>query len=254
MPSLNPRQLFESYAPAVAYVSVELPNGDQSIGSAFHVGNGVFITARHVVDGCKILEVANTIKRYVPDESGNTTVHGVEGRFRVVHPSKGRVVREPLFHPDDSVDVAVLVVEELDCPAIPLGSHLDDWINDDAFSLAQVVVMGYPPVPFSKKPTLIASRAEVNAIIDKYTGGHPHFIISAMARGGFSGGPCLIESDFALGVVTESLVESDASVESGYMAVVTIEPVYVCLSHHGILPAQQAEGWDGFWDNQDQTG
>lgn len=243
------RQLFEKYAPAVAYICVELPNGNQSIGSAFHVGDGVFITARHVVDGCKILEVANTINHRVPDEEGSLTIHGVKGRFRHISASHGRVVRGPLFHPDDQVDIAALVVEGIECPSIPLGSHLDDWINDEAFSLAEVVVMGYPPVPFSKRPTLIATRAEVNAIIDKYTGGHPHFVISAMARGGFSGGPCLIEWNFALGVVTESLVEGDASVESGYMAAISIEPVYVCLAHHGILPAEQTEGWDGFWDN-----
>jgi hypothetical protein len=198
MPSLSPRELFEKYAPAVAYISVELPNGDQSIGTAFHVGSGVFVTARHVVDGNKILEVANTIRHYVPDESGNTTIHGVDGRFRSILPSKGKVTRGPLFHPDETIDIAALIIEGIECPVIPLGSHLDDWINDEAFSLAQVLVMGYPPIPFSKSPTLISSRAEVNAIIDKYTGGHPHFVVSSIARGGFSGGPCLIEWDFTL--------------------------------------------------------
>ncbi|MFH4782956.1 trypsin-like peptidase domain-containing protein [Vibrio diabolicus] len=215
MSSEKSRELFKKYAAAVVYVNVELSNGDQSIGTAFHVGSGVFITARHVVDGTKILEVANTTDYYVPDES---------------------------------VDIAALIIEGIECPVIPLGSHLDDWINDEEFSLAQVVIMGYPPVPFSKEPTLISSRAEVNAVIDKYTGGHPHFIVSSIARGGFSGGPCLIEWNFALGVVTESLVECDGSPESGYMAVISIEPVYVCLSHHGIFPKEQAEGWNGFWD------
>lgn len=160
-----------------------------------------------------------------------------------------QLVGKPYFHPEDSVDIAALVVKGLECPAIPLGSHLDDWINDEAFSLSQVIIMGYPPIPFSKEPTLISSRAEVNAVIDKYTGGHPHFIVSSMARGGFSGGPCIIEWDFVLGVVTESLVENDANPESGYMAVISIEPVYVCLSHHGLLPKEQAEGWDRLWDN-----
>lgn len=250
MPSLSPRNLFKKYASAVAYISVELPNGDQSIGSTFHVGEGVFVTARHVVDSNKIIEIANTIGHDIPDESGNMTIHGNEGRFTTIFPSKGKVVRGPLFHPDDSVDIAAFVVEGIDCPTIPLGGHLDDWINDEAFSLAEVLVMGYPPIPFSREPTLISSRAEVNAIIDKYTGGHPHFIVSSIARGGFSGGPCLIEWDFTLGVVTESLVEGDALPESGYMAVVSIEPVYVCLSHHGILPKEQAEGWDVFWDSE----
>ena len=121
MPSLTPRELFESYAAAVVYVCVELPNGDQSVGSAFHVGEGVFVTARHVVDGNQILEVANTIIRYVPDESGNTTIHGVEGKVRSIFPSAGRVVRGPMFHPDDSVDIAAFVVEGLECPVIPMG-------------------------------------------------------------------------------------------------------------------------------------
>jgi len=254
MSSLSSRDLFDRYSAAVVYVSVELPNGDQSIGTAFHVGDGVFITARHVVDGNKILEIANTTRRVVPDESGNVTLHGVEGRFRTIFPSKGKVIKGPLFHPDDRVDIAALVVHGLECPVIPLGSHLDDWINDEAFVLAQVLVLGYPPIPFSREPALISSRAEVNAIIDKYTGGHPHFVISSIARGGFSGGPCLIEWDFTLGVVTESLVEGGASPELGYMAVVSIEPVYVCLSHHGVLPKVQAEVWGSFWSRENDMG
>src|SRR6185503_18471577 len=51
------QHLFRKYAPAMAYVVVEKPNGDESIGSAFHVGEGVFVTARHVVDGCALKEV-----------------------------------------------------------------------------------------------------------------------------------------------------------------------------------------------------
>ena len=87
MPSLTPRDLFERYAPAVAYVSVRLPNGDESIGSAFHVGEGVFVTARHVVEGCTILEIANTVDRYVPVATGLVTTHAREGRFRSVPPA-----------------------------------------------------------------------------------------------------------------------------------------------------------------------
>lgn len=84
MSSLTPRDLFERYAPAVAYVSVRLPSGDEAIGSAFHVGEGAFVTARHVVEGCKILEIANTVHRYVPEETGLVTIRGREGRFRSV--------------------------------------------------------------------------------------------------------------------------------------------------------------------------
>lgn len=69
-----------------------------------------------------------------------------------------------------------------------------------------------------------------------------------MARGGFSGGVCLVEWDFALGVVTESLIRDGGPTELGYTAVLSVEPIFACLSHHKILPTEQKEGWDGLWD------
>jgi hypothetical protein len=35
----------------MAYVVVVKPDGSEAIGSAFHVGEGVFVTARHIVEG-----------------------------------------------------------------------------------------------------------------------------------------------------------------------------------------------------------
>lgn len=246
----SPRELYDRYAAAVAYVDVRLPTGDRSMGTAFHVGEGVFVTARHVVENVEIEAIATTVDRYEPNQSGLTRIAGREGRFDQVPAAEGRLTRGPFFHPDDSIDVAAFVVEGINCPSIPLGGHLDDWIDDDAFLLAEVLVLGYPPIPLSGRPVLLASRGEVNAVIDKYTGGHPHFIVSAMARGGFSGGPCLVEWGLVLGVVTEALSRAAAPTELGYLAAISVEPIYVCLAHHGILPACQKEGWDGLWDDR----
>jgi hypothetical protein len=52
---MTSRELYERYASAVAYIAVKLPDGGQTIGSAFHVGEGVFLTARHVVEDNQIL-------------------------------------------------------------------------------------------------------------------------------------------------------------------------------------------------------
>ena len=243
-----PQDLYKQYASAVAYVVVKKPDSEQTIGSAFHVGNGVFITARHVVSGNEILSIGTTVSRYVPASNGLVSIHGESGTFRFIPEGEGTIRSGPHFHPDASIDVAALVVDGLEPPTVPLGSHLDDWINDDDFVLAPVVVMGYPPIPFSKKPVLVAARAEVNAVVDKYTGGHPHFVVSAMARGGFSGGLCITEWDFALGVITESLLYDNKPTELGYLTVLTVEPIFVCLQHHGLVPKEQKEGWDGFWD------
>lgn len=53
-PSL--RALYLRYGCCMACICVER-NGDESIGSAFHVGDGIFVTARHVVENAKIVEM-----------------------------------------------------------------------------------------------------------------------------------------------------------------------------------------------------
>jgi hypothetical protein len=243
------RQLYDVYAPAVAFVSVVDKNGDESIGTAFHIGDGIFVTARHVVENHKIVRIATTEygRRYVDEqsESGDTRT-----RVEYTHsPGEGRLIGTPLFYPDENVDVAALRVEGIDAPAIPLGDHLDDWLGTELV-LRKVVVLNYPPIPFSRTPTLIASRAEVNAIVDKYTGGHPHFILSAMARGGFSGGPALTDYGCSLGVITEAIGRDNQPVELGYLAVLSVEPIYNCLAHHEIVPSEIDRVWDGFWNTK----
>jgi len=231
--AIPPQKLYQRYASAVAYIVVEKPNGDQNIGSAFHVGENVFVTARHVIEGHKIIAIGTTVSQ--------------DGRLRndaII----GSIKSGPYFHPDNSIDVAALVVDGLDAAVIPLGSNLDDMLDDHNFILRSVLALGYPPIPFSKYPLLVAAKAEINAVVDQYIGGHPHLVISAMARGGFSGGPCLIEWDFAIGLITQVLISDHKPTELGYMAVLTVEPIFVCLQHHKLIPKEQKEGWDGLWD------
>ena len=116
---------------------------------------------------------------------------------------------------------------------------MDDWLGDE-LTLEPVLVLGYPPVPFDSGPQLFAMRTEINRVLDKRHERHPYFILSAMARGGFSGGLAITEIENALGVITESLVMSDQPTELGYFAALSVEPVYDCLDHHGVLPPAQA--------------
>lgn len=246
------RQVYESFAAGVAFVAVEDAEKTQSIGSAFHVGEGVFVTARHVVENKEIISIETTelTLRPIPDGKG---AHEI-----VHHPSRGKVVRGPLFHPNEHIDVAVLVVEGIDAPVIPLGGHLDDWLGTELV-LCPALVLGYPPIPFAKEPILVAATGEVNAIVDKYTGGHPHFILSTMARGGFSGGLAMTDFGCALGVITESLGQADKPAELGYLSVLSVEPIYVCLAHHKIMPpvmhAEWGQGDPGksFWKSENSS-
>lgn len=237
------RDLYTRFCGAMAYIEVMLPNGNISIGSAFHVGEGVFITARHVVDKNTIMQIATTEKVYIPDENGNTTING-EKKYTTVWPKNLTLKSGPFFHPNDKTDIAAIIVEEKNTIEVPLGAHLDDWIVDSEFILRETIIMGYPPIPFAEKPLLISAKGEINAVVDKYNTPHPHFIISAMPRGGFSGGLCVVsmgsvEDSFALGVIVESLTTDNRDTESGFMSVLSIEPIFVCLQYHKIIPESQ---------------
>lgn len=247
------KKLYDKYRGAMACVEIENTNGDLGIGSAFHVGEGVYITARHVIENNKIKSIIATEDCYVPSDSGTIFIHGDKQKYISQHSKKLTLKSGPFYHPNDIIDIAAFVVHEDNLVSIPLGGHLDDWISDSQFILQETLIMGYPPIPFSKEPLLVAAGAEINAIVDKYNAPHPHFIISSMPRGGFSGGVCLIEWGFVLGVITESLGSDYKAQELGFMSVVSVEPIFACLSHHNILPEIQKEGWDGFWDNNNNS-
>ncbi|MFL5658169.1 MAG: hypothetical protein ACJ8CB_28795, partial [Ktedonobacteraceae bacterium] len=68
----------------------------------------------------------------------------------------------------------------------------------------------------------------------KYSGPHPHFVISSIAREGFFGGPVISEYDFLLGVLTESLTDGDQALENGFASVISIEPLLVLLHENKI--------------------
>jgi hypothetical protein len=243
------RRIYDSYASAIAYICVVDSRGDQQVGTCFHIGEGVFITARHVVEGFSIKEIGTTVSQRKYYERPDTSTSGFASVEIPYFPTVTDRFQGPFFHPDKQIDVAALVIPGLQAPIIPLGDHLDDWLGDELI-LSTAIVFGYPTIPFSRGPLLISAKCEINAIVDKYTGGHPHFIMSTMARGGFSGGPAITESGFTLGVVTESLTSNHQPVELGYLSVLSVEAIYNCISHHRIIPEHIDRQWDGFWNKE----
>jgi len=98
-------------------------------------------------------------------------------------------------------------------------------------------MLGYPPIPLSPGPTLVAAAGHVNAVIDPYVGSrHPLFVVSPTPRGGFSGGPVLARSNgWLLGVTTSTLLRGPLEVELGYSAVLTVEPLWNLLAENQIV-------------------
>ncbi len=238
---LSAKDLYAGFSAAILPVVVLDENSDPGIGSAFHVGNGSFVTARHVLEGKA--ECSVEIDFYRHHRSLQRTVHFQEhDRFELV-------ALQPLFHPDSDKDVAVFSVPSLSSlPEIPLGGHLDDWIDDEQFVLNEVLVLGFPPIPLAKSNILVAAKSQISAVIDLTVVKHVHFVVSTMARGGFSGGVVLSEWGVAMGMVTSSLLKSDMPEELGYLTVLSVEPILECLGAHALLPPKDAEFWDGLFD------
>ena len=224
-PAYGPlHELYERFCSGVAYLEVEKPDGERGIGTAFHARDGVWVTAAHVVRGNRVLQIATTEDS---TENGLTVSH---------YHGRGEVIEGPVCHPDPQVDVAVMRVDGIDAPQIPIGQ-----INPIEFPiLTQVLVLGYPPIPTSREPFLVAATAEVNAVVEPYTGGGLHVILSSMARGGFSGGVAITPGDFygdvgTLGVITRALVRDRLPAELGYLAVLPIDVIYDC---HGLFESK----------------
>lgn len=230
----NLSHLFQSYKRCIVRITVRTSLGDLSSGTAFHIGEGWLVTARHVVEGYDIEEM-------VPENCNA--------------PLK---VEQIIFHHNPLVDLAIIktdfnlthYIEKVTIVNPPdgfvkhdrilMGDHLDDWLGDE-FCLSKVLLMGYPPIPFSNSAVLIAAEGEINAVIDKYNAPHPHFIISCMSRGGFSGGPVISEYGFLLGVLTESLIHDNRDEELGYSAAISIEPLLELLYANGIYQEDDRE-------------
>jgi hypothetical protein len=275
MNSQQARELYATHASALAYVDVERPNGDRNIGSAFHVGNGVFVTARHVLDGNKILEIKITepvavdateyfrgvlrvdvTDEYVQEyEAMLKNASGYTPLFKnYLRPLT--LVGHPYFPEETDLDVAAFRVEQIhpNASVVKLGIHYDDWIDRNVWHLSDAIILGYPPVPMVAEPVLVAARAEVNTFVVPRHSRAVHFILSAIPRGGFSGGVAIHESGDALGVITSEFFSDATTDKVGFFAVLSIEAIVKCLENHGILPEIQKQHRDSLLGFHTQSG
>lgn len=218
--------LFELYAGAVAAVGVETDDGPQ-IGSAFHVGGGVFVTARHVAEA-EIMSLQTTH----PSARTFRTVLGVERIETLSSPARAATIDEGLFHPNPDTDIALIRTTGLSPPAVPLVD-----VDSDAgrrVLLEPVLVMGYPRIPHAiDPPALVVTTAEVIAAPSLWSSSPP-LILSTTARGGFSGGLVLAGTGTALGVISQALVADDEQTQLGFLAALRAELIVECLNANGI--------------------
>lgn len=246
----------------MAYVAVRDDDGTEGIGTAFHVGDDLYVTCRHVIEGKSILEIHRTEPVPVPfrqrfpnyPEDGLKQLTHILGHepTHPVFPGVQTILEGPFYHPDLTVDLAAikLTSDLVSTSSVNLGSRLDDRTFPWHWTLSEAVILGYPPIPFTAGPNLVAVRAEINALVQLRGSHQLHFILSAMPRGGFSGGLVISEYGFALGIVSQSLISDHSSAELGFFSVMSVEDVFVCLAHHKILPEIQKADWGDFWNTR----
>lgn len=228
------RVLYQTYKYCLARVTILTSEGDLQNGTAFHIGDGWLVTARHILESGSLEEI---VTEYCNEKLN------VE---KIIY-SSDKLVDLALIKTDIDLSHYLTKVTIMGNPVgfvktdhIEIGGHLNDWIGD-GFILSKVLLMGYPIVPFSDKVNLVVAEGEVNSVLDKYNERHPYFLISCMPRGGFSGGPVLSEYGFLLGVTTESLVLDNKEAELGYSAVLSVEPLLDLLYENDIFPGKNGE-------------
>jgi S1-C subfamily serine protease len=214
---------YRTYRSALVKIGVRTAKGDQATGTGFHIGSGMVVTAKHILQGN---ELVNAVRE--------PNLEAVE-------------ITQHLAHPETEMDVLVLKTNIPETAThIPLGTHLNEWIKDE-FVLSKALIMGYPRIPLADRMFLVCAEAEVNATINLLNSKTPHFVLSSTARGGFSGGPVISDDGKLLGMITKSLLTDNAHESAGFCTAISVQPIIEVLAQLPTRPVFiPGDIWDRF--------
>jgi len=227
----------------------------QGIGTGFHIGNGYVITAAHVLQEASraTLSFHDSIERAVPEDPPEK-YQSFDHYLKACRQPEEIDLSQVVYH-DRGVDIALLRsaifaasdIEKTRTRRHPVRAHLYDRIHlggplesdiSDDLLMLQGVVLGYPSIPFSAEPVLVAHEFRISGVINRYDTGKPAFILSGMPRGGFSGAPVIAQGGWFLGVITEALYGQTLAdpLAAPYFQTITPDPVLEVLQQAGIMP------------------
>lgn len=163
---------------ACAYVAVKDQGGNIGIGSSFHLGDGYYATARHVVFNMEIEKFCPFTSAYLLDDeiceedriASNTKVFdGEKAHISYnIHYRKLPEILNVYFHQDAAIDIAIIQVGGIDrnTPSLILPPFLDDALGATDLLLEEVLIFGYPPILFTEEPNIVVATGQVNAVVD----------------------------------------------------------------------------------------
>lgn len=192
-------------------------NGDNDIGTAYYIGDNMFVTASHC-----ILDMPKFSLQY---QNGNQIK-----------------VSSVLFPNNKSIDLAIIKADE--------EIQLTPFMLGEPNVLDDVLVMGYPPIPGMDAvlisetgsvstfipPAQKASAGQVVAETKSYLPPIDYFMINCRVKGGNSGGPVVNEHGLVIGTVVSLVYDSQGGSDGGRYDIMGFG---TCLSSKYILNVQQ---------------
>lgn len=191
--------IFEKFKDSVIPIEGVKSNGDHDIGTAFYIGENMFVTAAHCVTELEKIRL-------------------------LINDSPIRLNEVWLSAKDnpDIYDIAIIVAQAPDLRPFQLS-------NPNV--LDNILLMGYPPIP-GMNPILISEKASISTDLQRliqktakgqivsenamsYMSPMDYFIINARVKGGNSGSPVVNEYGKVVGMVFEIPFDSKGCSEGG---------------------------------------
>ena len=147
---------------------------NNEIGSGAFIDKNIIITCKHVYESL---------------EEGRILIEDEENAIYTI--------KEILRHPDEKVDLLKIVTNE--------EFNYHPYItSDDVRLIDKVIIFGYPPVPLTSEPFLVANLGEVSSEVDSYLDETDFLILSSITRPGNSGGPVINSYGKLIGIMTQN--------------------------------------------------
>ena len=179
--------IIDVYSNSVVKIEHEHSNGDFSIGTGFYFAAGntefvkpLIITNRHV------LEAAKSIKVYSKNDE---------------------LIKFREIITDQKRDLGFILLEnQLSIPIFNFNPARD--------ILEEILTIGYPSIPMTKKAYQTYHKGELNSFVEDFSD-NQLFLFSAKTSSGNSGSPIIDRFGMVIGIVTEELFEQDKFYEKG---------------------------------------
>lgn len=188
--------IIEKYRSSVFIIEITDKLGDKFIGTGFLISKNnksILVTNKHVIENTQNVEVI----------------------FNDTHFLFSDILKSKIS------DIAFIVLKEkIEASAF--------YLNPDIELLSNIITIGYPSIPLTKKAYQVFHKGEVNSYVEDYCN-NELFLISAKTSSGNSGSPVIDKYGSVVGIITEELFEKESFYKKGKL------PYYAAIPSSKII-------------------